>query len=32
MDGIIKEQISSLNIDVNELTYFGSLVTERAEI
>jgi len=30
-DGIIKDQISALNITTDDLLYFGSLVTERTE-
>jgi uncharacterized protein YjbK len=30
-DGIVKEQISALNINTDDLLYFGSLVTERTE-
>ncbi|MCQ6274298.1 CYTH domain-containing protein [Bacillus sp. V3B] len=30
-DGIIKGQISALNINTDDLLYFGSLVTERTE-
>ncbi|WP_394235395.1 CYTH domain-containing protein [Niallia oryzisoli] len=31
-DGIIKRQISELGINMNDLCYFGTLMTERAEI
>lgn len=31
-DGIIKDQLLSMNIDSDQLLYFGSLVTERAEL
>lgn len=31
-DGMIKEQISALNINTDDLLYFGSLVTERTEL
>lgn len=31
-DGIIKEQLTQLNINTDLLCYFGSLVTKRAEI
>ena len=32
MEGVVKTQIKSLGIDVTNIVYFGSLITDRAEL
>jgi uncharacterized protein YjbK len=32
MDGVVKTQILTMNVNIDEIRYFGSLVTDRAEL